>query len=119
MNHQFLFASLDSKKPSTARMVHIRRVYDILQLSLQRGDLSRARKAWCILARCKEFDWKSMWTLGVHLVDMQRGQDHLDPNPTRIAFLQSLMLQHPDQVRAFCLCSITTPSHLVEGRNTP
>lgn len=35
-----------------------------------------------------------MWTLGVHLVDVQQDQD---PNPTRIAFLRALMLQHPDQ----------------------
>jgi RNA polymerase I-specific transcription initiation factor RRN11 len=95
MHHDFLFSSLNSKQPGTARKVHIRRVYDILQLSLQRHDLERARKAWTILARCREFDWKSMWTLGVHLLGASEDQDNA--NPLRIGFLRTLMLQHPDQ----------------------
>lgn len=95
-SHNFLFASLDSKNPNTARKVHIRRVYDILQLSVQRNDISRAKKAWGILARCKEFDWKAVWTLGVHLMGTTEAST-TDISRTRIEFLRSLMLQHPNQ----------------------
>jgi RNA polymerase I-specific transcription initiation factor RRN11 len=94
--HTFLFASLGDKKPTTARKVHIRRLYDLLQLCLQRDDLPRARRAWAILARCKEVDWKTMWTTGVHLL----GEDTNTPesNAPRLEFLRAMMLQHPEEV---------------------
>ncbi|TFY78723.1 hypothetical protein EWM64_g5293 [Hericium alpestre] len=57
----FLFSSLDGKTPLTARKVHIRRLYDVFQLCVQRHDRPRARRAWSILVRCKEVDWKDMW----------------------------------------------------------
>lgn len=94
--HRFLFASLADKKPTTARQVHIRRLYDLLQLCLQRNDISRAKRAWAILARCKEVNWKIMWTTGVHLL----GDDSydLETNTPRVEFLRSMMLQYPEEV---------------------
>ena len=96
----FLFASLGDKKPTTARRVHIRRLYDLLQLCLQRHDLPRARRAWAILARCKEVDWKTMWTTGVHLL----GDDTHSPETStpRLEFLRTVMLQYPEDVSNLC-----------------
>ncbi|KIK04643.1 hypothetical protein K443DRAFT_404091 [Laccaria amethystina LaAM-08-1] len=95
--HVFLFSSLDSKNPLTARKVHIRRLYDILQLSLQRNDFLRAKRAWAILARCKEMNWKSMWTTGLELLG--EGVDSAC-TPRRLDYLRSMMLQHPDEREA-------------------
>ncbi|EDR12791.1 uncharacterized protein LACBIDRAFT_311636 [Laccaria bicolor S238N-H82] len=95
--HVFLFSSLDSKNPLTARKVHIRRLYDILQLSLQRNDFLRAKRAWAVLARCKEMNWKSMWTTGLALLG--EGVDSAC-TPRRLDYLRSMMLQHPDEREA-------------------
>ena len=96
-DHNFFFASLQSKRPLTARKVHIRRLYDILQLCIQRQDLSRARRTWAILARCKEIQWKSLWITSLLLVDDSL---HLaNSNKEKIDYLRSLMLQHSDDVR--------------------
>ncbi|EGO27767.1 hypothetical protein SERLADRAFT_435521 [Serpula lacrymans var. lacrymans S7.9] len=96
LDHQlFLFTSLGDKKPSTTRKVHIRRLYDILQLSLQRKDLPRAKRAWAILSRCKEVEWKSMWSTSLYLLS-----DHVDKiesSPPKIDFLRTMMLQYPDE----------------------
>jgi hypothetical protein len=94
--HTFLFASLEDKKPITARKIHIRRLYDLLQLCLQRNDIPRAKRAWAILARCKEVDWKTMWTTGVHLL----GDDTNSPeaSQSRLEFLRAMMLQHSEEV---------------------
>ncbi|KAL6305863.1 hypothetical protein BKA93DRAFT_816738 [Sparassis latifolia] len=94
--HSFLFTSLDSKQPSTARKVHIRRLFDILHLSLQRNDLVRARRAWVILARCKETHWKSMWKTALLLLGAQ-AEDGMDADDTRINFLTTMMRQHADE----------------------
>ena len=98
-DHNFFFASLQSKHPLTARKVHIRRLYDILQLCIQRQDISRARRTWAILARCKEIQWKSLWITSLLLVGDSL---HLvDSNTEKINYLRSLMLQHLDDVRTF------------------
>ena len=101
-NHTFLFASLDSKQPLTTRKVHIRRLYDILQLSIQRHDVQRAKRAWSILARCKEINWLTMWRTGLHIL----GEDTIrDDVPVTVDYLRSMMLQYPDDVR---LCFVAT-----------
>ena len=108
MTSTFLFASLDSKRPLTARKLHIRRLWDILHLCIQRNDLSRARRAWLVLARCKEIPWTDHWNVatwilgagssssvatnggGVHAPDAQ------DEELPAVDFLRTMMLQHPD-----------------------
>ena len=94
--HTFLFASLGDKKPITARTVHIRRLYDLLQLCIQRNDLSRAKRAWTILARCQEVDWKTMWTTGVYLLSDDTNSP--EANLPRLEFLRAMMLQRPEEV---------------------
>ena len=93
-DHTFLFASLDSKQPLTTRKVHIRRLYDILQLSIQRRDVQRAKHAWSILARCKEINWLTLWRTGLHIL----GEAHTDEDIT-VDYLRAMMLQYPDDVR--------------------
>ena len=96
-DNRFLFAPLDSRRPRAARRVHIRRLYDVLQLSIQRNDVTRARRAWAILARCKEIDWKAMWTTAVHILG--EGEDKDDAESHKIEFLRAMMLQRSDDVR--------------------
>jgi len=96
-NHTFLFSSLNSKRPRNARKVHIRRLYDVLQLSLQRNDLLRARRAWVILARCKEIHWMTLWTTAIYILG--EGVDEGESNSRRLEFLRAMMLQYPDDVR--------------------
>ncbi|KIM46350.1 hypothetical protein M413DRAFT_24088 [Hebeloma cylindrosporum] len=93
-NHTFLFSSLDSKQPSTARKVHIRRLYDILQLSIQRHQFQRAKRVWAILVHCKEIDWKRLWNVGLHILSedtTNEGGGHV-----AVEYLRSMMLQCPD-----------------------
>lgn len=78
MTSPFLFHSLDVGPRLSARKLHICRLYDVLELSLLRNELTRARKAWAILARCKEIHWTTMWT-------------------TAISFLHEMMLRLPDK----------------------
>ena len=95
IDHNFLFASLRSTQPLTTRRVHIRRLYDVLQLCIHRQDYARARCAWAILIRCREIEWKFLWTIGLLLVD---GLDPADVSEGRVDYLRSLMLQHLEQV---------------------
>jgi hypothetical protein len=43
--------------PSNLRRAHLRRLLDIFHLSLLRGDVARARRAWSIAGRCREVWW--------------------------------------------------------------
>ncbi|KAI6035075.1 hypothetical protein F5J12DRAFT_10787 [Pisolithus orientalis] len=94
-NHQFLFSLLEDKPRLTSRRIHIRRLYDILHLSLQQQDMARARRAWAILARCNEVNWKNLWTLSVGLLDCH--VNDVESTPTKVDYLKAMMLQHPDE----------------------
>ncbi|OCH92154.1 hypothetical protein OBBRIDRAFT_791531 [Obba rivulosa] len=93
-DHDFLFSPVNPKRPTTARKVHVRRLYDVFHLCLHRNDLARARRAWSILARCKEVDWKMMWTTGVLLLGENNGTG---PDEKRIEFVSAMLRQHPDE----------------------
>ena len=58
---------------TNVRRAHLRRLLDIAHLSLERGDVPRARRAWAILSRCAEAE--GWWTDGLirDLVDAPRG----------------------------------------------
>lgn len=94
--HTFLFSPPEDISPLTSRRVHLRRLYDVLHLSIQRGDLHRARRAWAILARCKEIDWKASWVLAVGLLD--RSGLSTESNQTKIDYLRTMMLHSPENV---------------------
>lgn len=93
--HIFLFSSGNEKKVTSVRATHIRRLFDILHVSLQHGDSHRARRAWAILARCKEVDWKEKWRMSLRLLDSGAT---LQSNSRKIEFLRTIMLQSPNQV---------------------
>jgi len=92
----FIFDCLESKTASTARKTHIRRMYDILQLCIHRNDLPRARRAWAVLARCREIPWMTMWPTAIHIVgDSHSEEENIE---RRITLLREMMHQFPDQV---------------------
>ena len=93
----FLFGSLDLPNPLTARKVHIRHLYDILQLCIHRNDLERATRAWSILARCKEVPWMTMWTTGLLLIGAGSDEEHRTSE--RLEYLRMMMLRHQEEVR--------------------
>lgn len=105
-SNRFLFASLGDRPGSTARRVHIRRLYDILQLCILRNDVPRAKRAWSILARCKEIDWKDLWKCGLLLLgDVSAGVHGTDTSDgdaraamSRIEYLRKMRMQHPGEV---------------------
>ncbi|KAH9850733.1 hypothetical protein C2E23DRAFT_734510 [Lenzites betulinus] len=98
--HAFLFNPLNSKQPQTARKVHIRRLFDILHLCVQRHDWQRARRAWTVLLRCKEVDWKTMWKMSLLLLGRPDENTDFDPPETdsdKVNFLTVMMRQHPEE----------------------
>ncbi|KAK0491252.1 hypothetical protein IW261DRAFT_1556401 [Armillaria novae-zelandiae] len=95
MTSPFLFHSLDVGPRLSARKFHICRLYDVLELSLLRNEFTRARKAWAILARCKEIHWTTIWTTAVRVLGDETFDGH-DSNK-KIAFLREMMLQLPDK----------------------
>ena len=101
----FLFASPDGKAPSTARKVHLRRLRDILHLSIQRGDLLLARRAFGLLARCPEIEWTAIWKIGLVILatDSTPGGDNILGTTKHVEFLRVMMLQHPEEVRSVVL----------------
>ncbi|KAL1708628.1 hypothetical protein EV121DRAFT_287496 [Schizophyllum commune] len=108
MSSTFLFASLDSKRPLTARKLHIRRLWDILHLCIQRDDLPRARRAWLVLARCKEIPWTDHWNVATLILgagsssgsatneEGMPAPNTQDEELPAVDFLRTMMLQHPD-----------------------
>jgi RNA polymerase I-specific transcription initiation factor RRN11 len=95
-DHHFLFAFPNEKKRPSARQIQMRRLYDILNLSLHRDDLARAKRAWSILARCKETNWKTMWTLGITL--LANDVRVMESNLRKIDYLRTMLLQLPEEV---------------------
>ncbi|KAJ7682583.1 hypothetical protein DFH06DRAFT_971805 [Mycena polygramma] len=89
----FVFAPTpDAKNPRTTRQIHIRRLYDVMQICIQRNDIERATRAWTILAHCKEVDWRTMWSTSVHL--LAENLDDSEKTPKKVEFLRLMMLQH-------------------------
>jgi len=110
--HTFLFSSLDSNQPSTARKVHLRRLYDILQLSFQRHQFQRAKRVWAILIQCKEVDWKVLWNIGLYILNEDDGGEHV-----AVEYLRSMMLQCPDDVSIFVTSSFKPMNTKIAGNH--
>lgn len=99
-DHPFLFAFPNEKKRPSTRQIQLRRLYDILNLSLHRNDLARAKRAWSILVRCKETNWKAMWTLGITLLETDNNVRVMESKPRKIDYLRTMLLQLPEEVRS-------------------
>lgn len=95
----FLFASPGEKAPSTARKVHLRRLRDVLHLSIQRGDHLLARRAFGLLARCPEIEWVAIWKFGLIILATNSPPGNILGTAKHIDFLRIMMLQHPEEVR--------------------
>jgi len=96
---EFLFDSLGSRAPNSERKYHIRRLVDLLQLCIHKHDWKRARKAWGILARCPEFDWKPLWQTGVLLTSSSSdGEVAGHDDPRRLEFLRVMMVRTTEDV---------------------
>ena len=100
----FLFASPDGRRTSSARRVHLRRLYDILHLSIQRGDLLLAQKSFALLSRCEDVEWAAIWKFGLIILAAadQPPPGHVNNmlgTPKHIEFLRVMMLRHPEEVR--------------------
>ena len=57
---------------------HFRRLYDIYRLLLQRGDIERAKRAYALVVRCREFDWAMNWRDGIAMVALPRSPEEED-----------------------------------------
>ncbi|KAJ7490367.1 hypothetical protein B0H11DRAFT_1022404 [Mycena galericulata] len=91
----FLFAPTGTGlNPSTTRIIHIRRLYDVMNLCIQRNDLQRATRAWSILARCKEVDWRTIWSTSVHI--LAEDLDEREKASQKVDFLRVMMLQNSE-----------------------
>lgn len=99
-DHPFLFAFPNEKKRLSTRQIQLRRLYDILNLSLHRNDLARAKRAWSILARCKETNWKAMWMLGITLLESDNNVHVMESKSRKIDYLRTMLLQLPEEVRS-------------------
>ena len=111
-NHKFLFSLLGLKSADSARKVTIRRLYDVCMHSLCLGDVGRARKAFGILLRCKEFDWKASWSLAIYMLNAHDPERDDNFFLSQVEQLRSLMLQDP------ALVSYTSPTR-VQARLIP
>lgn len=82
---------------NSSRKAHILRLNDLLHVSIERGDMARARRAWSILARCKEYDWKRDWRTPLLLLkgDMSTSASKYE---RELSFLKKTMRHHPEEV---------------------
>ncbi|KAI0089114.1 hypothetical protein BDY19DRAFT_890129 [Irpex rosettiformis] len=91
----FLFEPVEGKQPRTARKIHIRRLYDVLELCLHQGDMKRAMRAWTILVRCKEMDWKTMWRTGALMAGTHSPYEGSQAQD-RLEYLSAMMRQYAE-----------------------
>ena len=80
----------------TDRQYHIDKLIDILFYSAHAGDIARAKRAWTILLRCKEFDWKSNWTVGILL--LHEREDGSDNSEVVFNYIRRFMLSQKTDV---------------------
>ncbi|KAG9032430.1 hypothetical protein FRB95_001483 [Tulasnella sp. JGI-2019a] len=99
-------SKISVRADTSTRRRHIRLLNDILHLSIQRGQWDKANRAWAILARCPEVDWRAMWHIGLLLIGKQHDQGgglNLDDGSSlsattsrdRVDYLKTLMLRYP------------------------
>lgn len=97
-NHQFLFSLPGLENVDSARKHMIRRVYDACIYSLFSGDVEVARKAYGLLLRCKEFKWKDLWSLGIHMLNPHDPDRDNAPIRSQVEQLRFLMVRNHTRV---------------------
>jgi hypothetical protein len=88
----FVFAPRGSQAVHTVARVHLRRLWDVLHVSIARGDAPRARRAWAILARCAEADWQALWRTALHVADLEIARAGYEMQDVRVL---DTLLQKP------------------------
>ncbi|ORY29624.1 hypothetical protein BCR39DRAFT_531233 [Naematelia encephala] len=68
----------ETHEPTSVRRIYIQNLTDLLHVCLLRGELGRARRAWSILIRCREVDWKSRWYWGLEILNASSAQPQHD-----------------------------------------
>ncbi|WVF67923.1 hypothetical protein IAT40_002685 [Kwoniella sp. CBS 6097] len=68
----------------------IQNLVDALHFCLLKGDLERAKKAWAILIRCREVDWKARWHWGLLILSSSGSSS----DSTRNGFQYTQMSQY-------------------------
>lgn len=92
------------RNDASSRRRHICLLNDLLHLSIERSEWDKAARAWAILARCPEVDWKEMAKVGLILIGKRDGgtddgdEPREDFGAQRIDYLKSLMLRNPEKV---------------------
>lgn len=90
------------RNDASSRRRHIRMLNDLLYLSIERSQWDKAARAWAVLTRCPEVDWKEIARVGLLLIGKQDDvgeRDEDDVGGHRVDYLKSLMLRHPEKVR--------------------
>ncbi|KAI0082413.1 hypothetical protein K474DRAFT_1585545 [Panus rudis PR-1116 ss-1] len=100
LEDHLLFDFPGSKGPRTARKLHLRKLYDLLELCILRNDQARARRVWAILVRCKEINWRIMWKMGVVLLGRSLDDEGEETQSYRTQYLSAMMQQNPDDREA-------------------
>jgi len=112
--HRHEVYSLD---PTTGpRKAHLRRLFDVLNLCLERNDRVRAQRAWAVLVRCPEVDLRELWTLGLRLMGPSDGWDMYGGSEARRRYLREMQGFHLKQSAAILLEYVF--QLLAEGRQT-
>lgn len=83
------------------RKLHIRRLFDLLQLCLLRRQSDHARRIWSILVRCREVDFAMLWDLGLHIMQLPHPDLHADPSvlDQSLAYLKACRSISEQEVR--------------------
>ncbi|KAL7422710.1 hypothetical protein Q5752_002001 [Cryptotrichosporon argae] len=55
--------------PPAVRAAYIRNLAACVRACVLRGDVARARRAWALLVRCREVDWRERWHWGLYLLN--------------------------------------------------
>lgn len=95
-----------------ARQLHIRRLFDLLHLLDLRRDRTRAQRIWAVLVRCREVDFRSLWDLGLRMLDLPHlnsEDDDRSVDEKRLAYLkacQNLSEEESSRVLIEYICSL-------------
>ena len=98
---------------------HFRRLYDIYRLLLQRGDLERAKRAYALVVRCREFDWAMNWRDGFAMVALPRPQEDgaEEGEAERVRREQELKARYLREALAVHSRGVTSFRHVREVRS--
>jgi hypothetical protein len=109
----FIFKPRGSQSVHTVARVQLRRIYDVLHVSIARKDAARARRAWAILVRCPEVDWQAMWKTALHILDLESAETGYDMQD--IGLLDKLLQRPTGEVTPPTLLLVITHANPAKG----